>query len=307
MDFCTIVEFSRALQSPDKLFTTLTDLVAELSTLTRTKHFAECRATIMGRKAIIYAPITPKAMDYAMRASVALACSTRERSTTPFEIHGAEMCCGMELGRRCSIIVEYPLRGSELHKVLHTMSHDRLQQGLEELITALSSLDISHNHLTHDNIIVDNLGNWHTIRQYYSSKGVGGDTETFKTLRATIAEEALADGERLEELREAYNDYCAHEALIIENRKMISEASLIGFANESGQTVVECQYLWASDFAEGRAMVMTAERRMGLIDYEGNYIIEPIYDEVIYDVDSGNTEALLNGESIMFNYRGERI
>ena len=122
MDACTIVEFRRALQQPESLFCTLHNVVVEIATLSRTKHFAECRATLDGKSAMIYAPITPQAMDYALRASLALAHTTGSRCITPMEIYGAEMRCGINLDKRCSLIVEYPLHGIPLRKAAYTTS-----------------------------------------------------------------------------------------------------------------------------------------------------------------------------------------
>lgn len=307
MDACTIVEFRRALQQPESLFCTLHNVVVEIATLSRTKHFAECRATIDGKSAIIYAPITPQAMDYALRASLALAHTTGSRCITPMEIYGAEMRCGINLDKHCSLIVEYPLRGIPLRKAAYTTSHDRLVSAHEEFFAELEKLNISHNHLHADNIIVDNIGKWHPLRQYFSSKNVGGDIEAKQQLLAFIESYAIADGDEYERLYEDFQEYNTLEREVKEGRIHITDGKSVGFADEAGNIVIECRYLWASNFSEGRAVVMTHERRMGLIDYDGNHIIEPEYDEIIYDENSGTSSAVIGGRIFTFNYRGEKI
>jgi hypothetical protein len=94
---------------------------------------------------------------------------------------------------------------------------------------------------------------------------------------------------------------------LCENRVQIKEGDLVGFADEAGNKVIECKYLWASDFAEQRALVATPQRRMGLIDNFGNEIIPAIYDEVIYDVKTGHSEVTLSGQRAEFDYLGVQL
>lgn len=300
MDITTIVEFREALLNPELRFATLKNVVADIDSLSRTHHFAECRATIAGRSALIYAPISPRALSLARNAAEVLA-TVQSRTFTPFEILDAEILCGNDLKRRCTIVVEYPLRGQSFSQAQYTLSDVTLMQGLRRLENELKLCNISHNNLHSDNIIIDNTSTWHCIRQYYTTTGLGGDSVALENLREIIVRHSISSS-TLNEPMSAYSISPMHE-----NRVQIEESGLIGFADEAGRKIVECKYLWASDFAEQRAMVTTPERRMGLIDSLGREIIPPIYDELIYDVKTGRSQVVLNGRCAEFDYNGNQI
>jgi hypothetical protein len=58
---------------------------------------------------------------------------------------------------------------------------------------------------------------------------------------------------------------------------------LYGFVDENGIEVIPCQYYWVSDFNDGIAAVWdTAINKVGYIDKQGNYLIEPQYDQSFY-------------------------
>ena len=299
MDICTIVEFREALLHPDQSFATLRRVSTHNESIFRTHNFVECKAMIARRRAIIYAPITPKAADMARRAHKLLQ-GIESRALTPFEILEGEMVCGANGDHRCMIMVEYPLRGTIFRKAQYGFINTTLNQGLDHFRSELEKNNISHNNLTGDNIMIDNISAWHCIRQYYFTEGFGGDEAAFESLRESIAQCGISST-----LNEPMSPYAIHPAC--ENRVQIKENGLIGFVDEVGNKVVECKYCWASDFTEQRAMVITTDRRMGLIDSFGHEIIAPIYDEVIFDVKTGRSKVALGGKSAGFDYNGNQI
>ncbi len=84
--------------------------------------------------------------------------------------------------------------------------------------------------------------------------------------------------------------------------------------NESGYGYIDCDgceviptsFIWANDFKEGRAEVET-KSGMGLIDYNGEYIINPHYEIVEFDSASGTTKARSNNRWLHFDYMGREI
>lgn len=300
MDICTIVEFREALLRPELSFATLKRVSAHTEAITRTQHFAECRATIAGRSAMIYAPISPKAAEIARRAIETLR-GIESRALTPIEILESEMACGVNGERRCMIVVEYPLRGTTLAKAQYTLTDTTLNRGIERFESELKSNNISHNNLSLDNILVDNTSVWHCIRQYYFTQGSGGDMKALESIRESITQCGISTST----LNEPMSTYAIDP--LCENRVQIKEGDLVGFADQAGNKVIECKYLWASDFAEQRALVATPQRRMGLIDNFGNEIIPAIYDEVIYDVKTGHSEVTLSGQRAEFDYLGVQL
>ena len=81
----------------------------------------------------------------------------------------------------------------------------------------------------------------------------------------------------------------------------------VGFRDENGNVVIAPRYAWASDFDEGRAMVMTAEKRMGLIDTSGREVIKAEYEIVEYSAKDGNSWVRQNGLWALFDYSGLQI
>ena len=301
MDITTIVEFREAIQQAPKSLLSLKDIEVEVETLSHTRHFAECWATLDKRRVVIYAPITPQAMSYAERAEDALR-GKNSRALSSFTIYRNELLLGNS--RCCSIIVERPLRGTPLTEMLYTLTNERLTAGLCTLRNSLNDNNLSHNNLRPENILVDNTAAWHCIRQYYTTAATDGDNAAFEHLERLIARHALAD-EESNELHDTLSTYSTETTK--PNRERCEECGLVGFNNERGERVIECKYLWASDFEEGRSMVISRERRAGLIDSDGREVIETRYDEVEYDPNTGRSWVLNDGLWAEFDYLGNQI
>ena len=302
MDFCTIVEFREALQHCQTRFTTLKGLRPDIDTFRHTRHFVECQAYIDGQSAIIYAPITPQAMVYARQAERAIGGATESRALSPYNILDGEIILGDN--RSCSLIVEYPCQGIALSEAIYTLLRPRLCNGLEAFRNDLSMNSLSHNNLHPDNVIVADDGTWHCIRQYYTSTTEMGDKAAFEKIEALIERYTLGNEVNIT-LNDVLADYSTHS--FVGGRRRVSEDNLVGFEDNNGRRVIECNYAWASDFVEGRAVVKTPDGHWGLIDSLGNEIIEPIYDKLDYDVISGRSSAYLNDKCYEFDYNGELL
>ena len=79
-----------------------------------------------------------------------------------------------------------------------------------------------------------------------------------------------------------------------------------GYVDYNCHEVIKPQYLWANDFCEGRAEVQT-KRGMGLIDKQGNYIIDPIYEAVEFDVEKGVVRVCQKKRWALFDYSGNQL
>jgi len=78
-----------------------------------------------------------------------------------------------------------------------------------------------------------------------------------------------------------------------------------GFVDEAERVAIPLQYLWAGDFAEGRAMVETPTG-MGLIDKQGRYVIEPRCEIVEYNAYTGCSRVRSEGLWARFDYLGRQ-
>lgn len=62
-----------------------------------------------------------------------------------------------------------------------------------------------------------------------------------------------------------------------------SQKGEITFINLDGYAFTLVGYKWAGEFLGGKCVVVDSEGMYGLIDTEGNFIIDCLYDEIIYD------------------------
>lgn len=302
MDICSIVEFRQALTKPQDHFLTLANIEADLATLCRSRHFAECRACIDGRNAMIYAPISPTAISLAHNAISALR-NINSAFATKITLHACEL--RRNNGTTCSILVEWPPYGTPLTEALFMTSCKRLLSELDDLSKSLRNNNISHNNIKPENLIVDNRGHWHLIRQYYSTPTLSGDDSGIEGLRQLISNNGLADIDN-NTLCESMAKYTTRNRLI-EHRRKIEQNGLVGFADEDDNIVVDCQYLSATNFIEHRSVVTLMDHRVGVIDIDGNAIIEAKYDAIKYDVESGESWAFLGDKAAKFDYLGKQL
>ena len=313
MNRCTIFEFRNAIAMPYKLLAELRNANIDFTSLTRTRYFAECQATINNDKILIYAPLEQLSIQLVYSANESLQRAYRD-GLTRLEVLDNEMqhtsidSANANNGERCPLVIEPLPDGCPLLDAMNTMSRERLLNALAELDNMLRRYDISHNNLTPNNIIVDDMGHWHPIRKYYTCRGYGGDERALGELRRLIYEFTTPMEEvDISELdpwrgRNINNSNC-----LMESRRQYRTSEGIGFEDEFGKSVIAPQYIWASEFLENRAVVRNSENRVGVIDRDGKEIIPIIYDSVEYSVDSGRSNVGCNGLTSIFDYNGTQL
>lgn len=262
---------------------------------------------------ILYAPINIGATALLHRASLALN-GCIDADTTRMKILNDEIEISAINNSACLVAIEYLKSETTLHDVIPFGSRQRLLHAIDELEARLQTFDISHNNLTPQNLTIDNKGRLHPIRQYYTTKGFGGDSAALDNIREIIRSETPDDMLPKEQTTNSIvcdntHSYTTHLCPrgIVEGRKAIQRGVLWGFEDEAGNEVISAQYSYASDFAEGRAMVADAKRKMGLIDRNGNTLIPIIYEVVEYDCESGNSWVRNNEQWALFDYNGTQI
>lgn len=307
MSICTIGAFRTAMQFSDQYISSPRGIRANLATITRSKHFAECEATIGYRQAMIYAPLNNDAVRMIMSTNRAV--GRARGDIIAMEVGYNALHTDFPQSVSCPIVVEYlPESYTPLREALYLTRRTTLLRGLEELRAKLIEYDFSHNNLHIDNIVLDENGTWYPIRLYYSTQGAGGDEAAFDALRIAIADSAMSDEISETLLCEELSGYTAEEATdqepLIENRRRYATERGYGYMDESGAVVIEAQYSYAENFTEGRAVVRNAEHRAGVIDRRGREIVALCYDEAIFDVESATIWVSLDGRWSEFDYNG---
>lgn len=311
MDICTVTQFRDSLNSPQKLLRTLHNLLFEPDTLCCSKHFAEACATIEGKRVMLYAPITPQASDMVHEAIKGLQVANGKLSDMHI-IDEEILYSGLLSGKCCMIVESMPL-GIPLSEAMHTLSRTHLLMGLNKLISHLKRYDLSHNYLNIYNIIVDSNYTWHTIRNYHITQGYGNDTAILRELKRSINNSAMPDStatvnrERL--LLNSIIKDKKDEILypIQESLRKFETPNGVGFKDRHNRVVINDVYSWASNFEEERAIVRLKDGNMGIINRQGDYIIQPLYDNIEYDTYTGISCAYKDKQCTKFNYLGEVI
>ncbi|MDE6140163.1 MAG: WG repeat-containing protein [Alistipes sp.] len=313
MNICTIVEFRGAVDEPCRRLRQLADACrADQSGLCRSTLFAECRMVWRGSQWLLHAPIALRSMEYAERAAMRL----RSLVSDPlgsYRILRDEIVVDAATGAACDAVVEPLPAAQTLSQAVAGMDSRRLLDSVERLRRRLQRLDISHNNLSPDNIVVDAFGELHPIRLHYVTAGFGGDCETLTRLESYVAEHALDAGGCLHDTSAVYRagrDAGAAEyswaGNMFEDRVRVRTGSGYGFVDGDNREVVAPRYFWADDFREGRAAVQDFDSHMGLIDKNGREVIAPLYDIVEYDADTGISWVCLDSLWAKFDYAGKR-
>lgn len=311
MDICTFAQFRDSLNSPQTLLRTQHNILYEPDTLCCNKHFAEAKARLNNMEVMLYAPITFQAADIARKAVKAI--DTTNGKFSDMHIIEKEILYSGLLSGKCCMIMESVPPGIPLSEAMFTHSSTHLLMGLNKLKTRLKRYNLSHNYINIYNIYVDSNHCWHTIRNFHVSQGFGNDKVLFKELEERIKECALpdattdADKKRLFLYSTVRGKDGSTLYPIKESRRRFQTINGVGFKDRNGTIIIADDYLWASDFEEERAVVCLKSGLRGIINRNGDYVIEPIYNDIDFDSYTGRTTARINDEEHIFNYLGERI
>ncbi|MBR4029231.1 MAG: WG repeat-containing protein [Alistipes sp.] len=313
MDICTITQFRDSLNSPETLLRTQHNIIFEPETLCCSKHFAEARATIDGRSVMLYAPITLQAANMARQAKRLIMATNAKMGD--MQILDKEILYSGLLSGKCCMLMESIPSGTPLSEAIYTHSRTHLLMGLNKLKARLKHHDLSHNYLNIYNIIVDKDHTWHTIRNYHVTQGYGEDITMLKELERHIKTTALPDCDYTSVMQQEQlllNSIVSDNHGIIlhpikESRRRFVTPNGVGFQDRHGTIIIQDIYSWASDFEEERAVVRLKSGKMGVIDRKGNYIIEPLYDNIEYNSYTGISVANNGEQQTKFDYMGEVI
>ena len=310
----TIVAFEEALESPADHFRTIRSAVPVRNaggiTVARTAFFAESVVRFEGRRWLVCMPLTRSAVMAVERMAAKLQ-YIGSKHLCEYRVLYREMVVEDELGREqvCDIVLQKYPEGEVFGRDC-SYSPARLRAMLDELHEEMARTGFTHNNLKPSNIIIGDDSRMHPVRYHYAELGEGC-RDDFAPLYALIGNDTADDA--LNDISASYSAeigenfgggilrFTPHEGLT-----RFIRGKLFGYADETGRTAIEPVYVWADDFAEGRAVVET-ERGMGLIDKAGRAIIPAEYDDLRYDTYSGESVGCKNGRRFVFGYDGHLI
>ena len=208
---------------------------------------------------------------------------------------------------KCDVVMQRIPDGCTLERAGYVTERGALLDELAKMQEAFKRMGFAHNNLKAENIIITEDNIPVAVRYHFARLGAddfAADGRAFVRLREIAASKPLGDD---------FDDCRAAVAVPAggyeiagpeqERRIRIRRDGLCGFADPSGEVVIEPQFDDADDFREGRACVDVGGRK-GLIDKSGRFVIAARYDELIYDDGCGISLAESEGVWSAFDYEG---
>ena len=311
----TLQLFTRALQTPDLSFRTLSEARAitdarGLPRLMRTTRFAEAEIEWHGKHWLLALPLSP-AVLFAVERQLLQIGRLRTEWLAECRLLRDELSWVGPTGapQRCDLVLQLLPDGTDLDGALGKEHSERLLGALDALQRELRRLNLSHGNLRRDNLRWSG-GRFIPIRYYDLRFGMPErDDEAFDTLREEILRQG--GGAEVSDVEAPYDTpyrWSGHRwtSNLFEGLVCVEDETGYGYVDAENRPVIAPQYLWAGDFHEGRAEVQTAQG-MGLIDREGRYIIPPEYEIVAYVPAESISRVRQNGRWALFDYLGRRI
>lgn len=315
----TIYNYKEALQTPSTSLSRLrtadvsVDAGGEII-ISRTALFVEFRIVWQGARYLLGCPLSPISIQRAEEGQGNLNGITSER-ILPYRILRDELSFydSMDGTHTADVVLQALPEGEILPKYLKHGNTEHILEELDELQAILLDLGISHNNLKPENIVVGTDGKLYPIRYSYLRRGSGSDREAFEYMRKIIRKQedvccVSSCASTNTPCPVVHRRFPGHIWVgnMFEQLVCVEDITGYGFVDPDNNQVIKSQYLWASDFKEGRAEVETAQG-MGLIDRLGRNVIAPKYQIVDYDVHSGLSRVKHNEQWALFDYSGDQV
>lgn len=280
----------------------------------RMTHFAEAEVIKDGKKYVLGMPLSEQAHLIFLR-KVTLMGKTHSPCVTYSEILIDEMRYIDKHGEEHKVdmlLHEIP-SGCSLYEFAEYASREKLLAAVDLLESEFRRIGVVHNNLTPHNVVVGDNYEIYAIRYHYAEKATPEKDcgEEFASLREWINTTVDIDDEQQDssvvKLPSSLFSGYSYVGNPFEELVCVADDKGYLYVNCKNEVVIEGRYKWAGDFHEGRAEV-ESETGMGLIDKQGEFVIEPLYKIVEYDVASGLSRVRRgDDEWALFNYSGEQV
>ncbi len=310
----TINNFIAALDSPLDFLVGLSDLAARCDAsgkvvVSRTKHFADAQIEWREERFLLSLPLTAEGLARAQQCAVKLRqkrstilCDYRIEQGALTYIDACDTCRHADL-----LLEQLPANGTLLLERIARLDPERLLHAVDLLQCEMERLKIEHGNLKCENIFVTDDYTLYPLRPHYAKFG-GSNRAEFAALRSEICA-VLGVEPPAQSVAIAVSQPC--NALFgylevdnpFEGMCVARNEEGYGYIDCEGHELIAPQFLWAGDMREGRAEVETSSG-MGLIDNRGNFIIEPRYQIVEFDIKTGHSRVKSGQKWLTFDYNG---
>lgn len=276
----------------------------------RTSLFAEALVAIGEERYLLCLPLSGSADTEFARTCSKLkhlyTCALTEYRLLPAEISLAD-----SLGREveCDLILHRLPAGESLDQAVTHIATTRIRSALNLLKQEMLKVGFLHGNLKPSNLIYGDDGRIYPIRYHYAQlKAEAAEIEAeFSRIESFIAEHP--EVKELEEHTpptEYLSQLPYDEVFQLHNMmRRVRRGELYGYLDCNDNEVITPQFTYAEEFFENRAVVQTAGSKMGVIDKEGSWIIQPIYDMI--GLEDGIFDARIGDKWIKIDYLGTTI
>ncbi|MBQ3247077.1 MAG: WG repeat-containing protein [Alistipes sp.] len=310
----SIVSFSDFLLAESPSFKTLRGVVVIKSDnepiINRTTHFAEALIEIDGRRALLCLPLSGHIESAVERVCIALNkhCSSAlcEYRLLKGEI---SLCNSMGDSTPHDVILHALPEGERLDRAVRFVATSRLRAALALLKEEMLSIGFVHGNLKPSNLIFGNDGRLYPIRYNYAHLGASESEilEEMRSIETFLAGVPEVVDFNKQVLPTKYDSLLPYDELFPMQDMMyrVRKGDLYGYLNSNKTEVIAPQFTYAENFFENRAVVQTREGKMGVIDHNNSWIIEPVYE--MLGIEGGIFNARIGEKWIKIDYMGNII
>lgn len=209
------------------------------------------------------------------------------------------------LGRECfADVVVQPLPSGERFGRECTYPATEQHRLLDELWQEMERVGVTHGNLRPENLIVGDDGHLHPLRYYYARFGEGCKDD-FSLLHDMVVPDDVRvpepDYRSLVGVSGPFESYTPQDGIM----RVLADERYFFVDVYSGERLPG-EYLWATDFYEGRAIVET-EEGVGVITADGSYLIPNTYHDIEFDNCLGIFFARFGDSVQRYDYCGRPI
>lgn len=305
-----ITALAQALEQPGLSFNHLKGIVAERDAdsrakASRTARFAEAVVTAVGGERLLLAvPLHPEHIE-----GIAEVADRLHKLSSPIlgkiVILHNELRYTDSLGREhlADVLVQ-SLPDGERFGLDTSLSVERQLLMIEELKQEMTRAGITHSNLRPENIITGDDGHMHPLRYYYATCSEAC-RDDFSHLRSAIMQSDIdipkCDYRSLVKAAEPFEVFAPQDGLM-----RVFAAERYHFINIHSGERLPGNYLWATDFFEGRAVV-ESENGVGVITTSGKLLIPDTYHDIEFDTCQGIFFARFGENVQKYDFCGRAI
>ena len=310
----SLTSFTQFLLSEEVEFKTLEQVTIlkkdGIPIVSRTSLFAEAQAMVNGKRVLLCLPLSGSIDSSTAKCSSMLK-QVCANALTEYRVLLGEITLLDSLGREtaCDLILHEIPEGEPLNVAITHIATNRILSALNLLKQEMLNIGFLHGNLKPSNLIYGDDDRLYPIRYHHAHFNSTNEmiSAEFERIEAFIAEHPVVNEIGAYTPASEYDNRLPYDQFFAMQDMMrrVRKGDLYGYLDEFDTEVIKPQFPYAEDFFEDFAIVQTTEGKMGAIDHNGEWLINPIYDMIGFE--DGVFEARIGEEWIKLDYLGKII